>query len=130
MAFLDLPVELILIIAEFSAIDGDLLHLAASCHQLNLLLVPLLFARCHFALSSLTPTVTPGRSNSLGKSYWWNAYRPPRARYRVFRLRCCPCYKLAHHPPPPPRTLALQSVWCGGRRRRSWLGDPRSQHRS
>ncbi|KAJ6458492.1 hypothetical protein C8R45DRAFT_1110023 [Mycena sanguinolenta] len=71
MAFLDRPVELILIIAEFSAIDGGLLHLAASgCRRLNLLLVPLLFAR---------------RSNSLGKSYRRNAYRPPRARNRVLR---------------------------------------------
>ncbi|KAJ6450394.1 hypothetical protein C8R45DRAFT_1114130 [Mycena sanguinolenta] len=54
---LDLPNELILIIAQFSATDDDgLLHLAASCRRLNLLLVPLLFTRSDFTLPLLTPT--------------------------------------------------------------------------
>ncbi|KAJ6454228.1 hypothetical protein C8R45DRAFT_1038399, partial [Mycena sanguinolenta] len=67
MSFLALPVELILIIAELSAIDDGLLHLAAACRQLNLLLVPLLFARCHFTLSSLTPTGDVGPLKFTGE---------------------------------------------------------------
>ncbi|KAF7367171.1 hypothetical protein MSAN_00976900 [Mycena sanguinolenta] len=54
-SFLDLPNELVLIVS--AGLDDDaLLHLAATCRRLNLLLVPSLFARFDFPL----PTPSSG----------------------------------------------------------------------